>query len=123
MTQPVLEDWFSLGIRRNRKSFIFSYLILTIIQVLIFYTLKFFDSSNYFILIVFNVPILICVYTLCAQRLRDMNVTGWLALIWLPLNLMGGNIGLGLILIFSIILCCYPGTEGPNKYGDDPLTK
>ena len=121
MTQPVLEEWFSLEIRRNRKSFIFSYLILSIIQILIISVYNFFDSSNYIILIVFNIPILFCTYTLCAQRLRDMNITGWLALIWLPLNIMGGNIGIGLILIFSIILCCYPGTEGPNKYGDDPL--
>ena len=46
-----------------------------------------------------------------ARRLHDMDHTGW----WLLIVLTG--IG-GLILL---IWFCFKGTEGPNRFGPDPL--
>lgn len=46
------------------------------------------------------------------RRLHDMDHTGW----WLLILLTG--IG-GLVLL---IWFCFKGTEGPNRFGPDPLT-
>ena len=62
-----------------------------------------------------------CSYTLTSQRLRDMNQTGWLALLWLPLNIADTYVGGAASLTFLVILGVVPGTKGPNDFGEDPL--
>lgn len=50
---------------------------------------------------------------LVIRRLHDMDRTGWLALLsFIPI------VG----FIFALVLLLFKGTEGPNKYGEDPLT-
>jgi uncharacterized membrane protein YhaH (DUF805 family) len=47
------------------------------------------------------------------KRLHDLNLSGWVALIYLPL---------GPFYPFLLILQgCIKGTNGPNRYGDDPV--
>jgi uncharacterized membrane protein YhaH (DUF805 family) len=46
------------------------------------------------------------------RRLHDMDNSGW----WILLTLLGG---LGQIILF--IWFCIKGTEGPNRFGPDPL--
>ena len=60
-------------------------------------------------------------YTLSAQRLRDMGVTGWLALVWLPINFAEDGLRSLAALIFILILWSVPGTQGKNRYGDSPI--
>lgn len=80
------------------------------------------DSSNFvLILLVFSIPYIVCQYTLTAQRLRDMNATGWLALLWAPANMADSYLNGAASFAFWIILCVIPGTEGENRYGQDPL--
>lgn len=121
---PVTDLWFSWTVRRNRKSFIGAFLILTAILVSVPVVLMLFNASarsGLLLTLLFGIPGVICSYLLIAQRLRDMNLTGWLALLWIPIQLFDIEIRLPLSLMFVIVLCCVPGTTGPNRYGDDPL--
>jgi uncharacterized membrane protein YhaH (DUF805 family) len=72
-------------------------------------------------LIIFGVPAAISSYLLTAQRLRDLNLSGWFALLWIPLNMLDGSLARALSVAALIVLCAIPGTAGPNKYGDDCL--
>ncbi len=74
------------------------------------------------IFLLFFIPYLICAYTLSAQRLRDMNLSGWLALLWIPVGVADEQFGGAASLAFLIVLCAIPGTSGVNRYGPDPLT-
>ncbi|WP_368077125.1 DUF805 domain-containing protein [Mariluticola halotolerans] len=73
------------------------------------------------IIFLFFVPYFICGYTLTSQRLRDMGLTGWLALLWIPVAVSDRYIGGAAWAAFAIVLCVVPGTAGDNRYGPDPL--
>jgi len=47
------------------------------------------------------------------KRLHDLKLTGWLAVI---LFIPAIGIVIGILLV--IVLCVFPGTRGPNAYGD-----
>jgi uncharacterized membrane protein YhaH (DUF805 family) len=86
--------------------------------------LIFFDAGKlpaYIILTIFIVPYIICGYLLTAQRLRDMNLTGWLALLWIPIGIADSYVGGAASVASYIVLCVTPGTQGENRYGPDPL--
>lgn len=118
------EEWFSASIRRNRKSFIFANLILFSIFAAVIGALLFFDVRErvgLILFVLFFVPFVLAYYFLTAQRLRDMNVTGWLALLHPFIGFLPEQVAGGLGLIFILVLCAVPGTQGTNRYGDDPL--
>lgn len=53
----------------------------------------------------------IATYMVTIRRLHDMGNSGWLALLWfVPL----------ISLVWWIVLLIGPGTDGPNKYGQEP---
>jgi uncharacterized membrane protein YhaH (DUF805 family) len=52
----------------------------------------------------FAVAFLVPSVAVGVRRMHDVNKSGWFIL----------------IPIYNLILCCTPGTEGPNKYGPDP---
>jgi uncharacterized membrane protein YhaH (DUF805 family) len=65
--------------------------------------------------IIFVLPML----ALSVRRWHDLGYSGWMFVLFVVLGaipLVGffANIG-------NIIWFCFPGTAGPNKYGDDPL--
>ncbi|WP_394374058.1 DUF805 domain-containing protein [Nitratireductor aquimarinus] len=124
MSLPFTEKWFSLSARRNRQSFIFAAMSLNIVMIIVFAMIWFFEvRGNAFVLIfaLFFAPYFVCGYTLSAQRLRDMNLTGWLALLWLPASIADNYVGGATSLALLVILCVVPGTRGENRYGPDPL--
>jgi len=126
MSLPASEFWFSLSIRRNRKSFILANIALFLIMALVVYALVFFDvriKAGNAIFYVFYVPFIFTQYFLTAQRLRDFGKTGWLALLWIPVSLLPQHFSGIASLTFLIILCVVPGTLGENRYGDDPLSE
>ncbi|MEG3110203.1 DUF805 domain-containing protein [Pantoea sp. T14] len=60
----------------------------------------------------YSLAILIPSITVSIRRLHDLDRSGWwLLLILLPF------IGTLLLLIYF----CFKGSEGPNRFGDDPL--
>lgn len=124
MGVPATEEWFSFGIRRNRKSYIFASILLTAILFVVAAALWFFGAQQraaILILLLFGVPYAICGYSLTAQRLRDMGLTGWLALLWIPIGIADQHVGGAATLAFYIVLCCVPGSSGDNRYGPNPL--
>jgi uncharacterized membrane protein YhaH (DUF805 family) len=52
-----------------------------------------------------------------ARRFHDQNISGWLALLNIPLYIpyLGTLVGFAMFIIFLL-----PGTQGPNPYGPDP---
>jgi uncharacterized membrane protein YhaH (DUF805 family) len=73
--------------------------------------------------------ILIPFFSVTVRRFHDRNLSGWwyglvFVLNMVP-NMMPDNIPLlavsGIAAIASIVICCLKGTQGPNKYGADPL--
>lgn len=124
MSVPALEDWFSLDIRRNRKSFILSMVALFVTFAVAYFVWLLFAETNRgrsMGLLVFGIPAGICSYLLIAQRLRDFGVSGWFCLLWIPVNAFDGDVRVALTIAALLVLCGIPGTTGPNKYGDDPL--
>ena len=125
MSVPALEGWFSPLLRRNRKSFIIA--VLALIAVLLASRLVIdwvskTSAGNALWFWAFGVPSVICTYLLTAQRLRDLNVSGWLALLWIPINALDKSAaGYTLAPVVLFLLSTIPGTKGPNSYGPDPL--
>lgn len=124
MSHPAFEDWFSASIRRNRKSFMLSTATLFAMAFIIVLVVLFFRPNSgalALIFLLFGVPFVLCQYMLTAQRLRDMNATGWLALLWIPIGMADNYLNGAASAAFGIVLISVPGTPGPNRYGDDPL--
>lgn len=126
MAIPATDDWFSFSIRRNRQSYILASILLIVVMAVVYGSLLLFSSSkraSIVIIVLFLIPYAICSYSLTAQRLRDMNVTGWLALLWIPITVADNYIGGAASLFFLIVLSAVPGTAGGNTYGPDPLER
>ncbi|MBB3693193.1 DUF805 domain-containing protein [Sphingomonas sp. BK580] len=125
MSVPSLNGWFLLDIRRNRKSFIFGYLSLLTTFVVMYVVWTLFaetHAARRVGLIVLGAPALISSYLLMAQRLRDFGVSGWFALLWATVGWFDTpQVRLALTAAFFLVLCGIPGSQGPNRYGDDPL--
>lgn len=121
---PALEDWFSTSIRMNRKSFMLAAAALFVVMLVLFLIVSWFEPSDraaLFVFAPFVIAYLICSYTLTAQRLRDIGLTGWLALLWIPVNMADTYLQGAASLAAWIVLCAVPGTKGPNRYGSDPV--
>lgn len=52
------------------------------------------------------------------RRFHDLNLSGWLYLLALALNFI--PLVNFLVWIGILVLMCIKGTDGPNKYGEDP---
>lgn len=125
MSTPALDHWFSFEGRRNRKSFMLSIAALYATFVVAFLIWQLFaetDRGRDIGEFVFGVPTIICSYLLVAQRLRDFGVSGWFALLWGVVHGFETEVRIALLVATLLVLCGIPGTTGPNKFGDDPLT-
>lgn len=124
MSAPALDHWFSVSIRRNRKSFILSMIALFVTFAAAYFIWLLFAETprgKSIGLLVFGIPTGICSYLLAAQRLRDFGVSGWFSLLWIPINATQGSVQSALTLAALLVLCGIPGTAGSNKFGPDPL--
>jgi uncharacterized membrane protein YhaH (DUF805 family) len=127
LSLPASEYWFSPFIRRNRKSFLIGTLFLFGVLVAVLGGLYLFGvgkRTGIILMVIFGLPWIFVSYNLTAQRLRDFNLTGWLTLLWVPINLLQNDyaeLSSALSLAFWIVLVFVPGTKGENRYGPDPL--
>ena len=116
MSKPVFEDLFSFEGRRNRKSYLLA--TLTILAALLVVWGVFIGiaaASSWAALaipIILTIPVVVMAWAIGSQRCRDFGWTGWAILITL-LPYVGW--------IFSLAILFIPGTQGPNRYGPDPL--
>jgi uncharacterized membrane protein YhaH (DUF805 family) len=127
MSLPALEGWFSPSVRRNRKSFILAVIALIVVAVGSLMIISWFSETSAGMALwlwAFVIPSVICTYFLTAQRLRDLNVSGWLALLWIPINALDkSTAGYTIAPVVLFLLSIIPGTKGPNNYGPDPLVE
>lgn len=79
------------------------------------------DSTRGVLSLIVLALAVVCNYFLSAQRLRDLNVTGWLSLFWVPIGMLPDPFSSVGSIIFLICLCAIPGTRGENSFGPDPL--
>ena len=132
MSKPVFEDLltFSNG-RRNRKS----YFLINIVYAIPMLILSIFGTSLdqmasngnrneftgemlmiisafYLVLSIISLILVVLYFAIVSQRCRDINWSGWCALIGLvPI----------INLIFGLFLFFKKGTPGENQYGQDWL--
>ena len=115
MSKPVFDDMFSLGGRRNRKSFFLYSLAVIAILCVVWIVAVAGDNVGFVIVAgLLTVAILISAVIVQAQRCRDFGWTGWAVLIVL-IPVVGA--------LFQIALWFIPGTDGTNRYGSDPVGK
>lgn len=125
MSVPVCDFWFDTTIRRNRASYLGAVLVLGITLVVISFVVDYISIPSrlkFIIMLMFWVPCLLANQFLIAQRLRDLNISGWFAPMWFALVVADKELNGAATLAATILLVCVPGTKGANKYGDDPLS-
>ena len=125
MNWDFLDDWFSPMGRRNRKSFVLASLALYLSLGLLLLIWLFFAETHrarMIGLLLLGAPAILSGYFMTAQRLRDMNLSGWIALLWIPIGMFDNPAKGAFSWAAIIILCFVPGTSGPNKFGHDPLS-
>jgi uncharacterized membrane protein YhaH (DUF805 family) len=124
MSVPALEHWFSVKIRRNRKSFVLANVALIVIFCISYFVWLYFAQASHgesLGFVIFGIPTSICSYFLVAQRLRDFGVNGWFSLLWIPVNVLEGEVRIAITLAALLVLCGIPGTPGANRFGANPL--
>ena len=116
MSKPVFSDLFTASGRRNRKSYFLYGLAVTIILGIVWGVAMGASHGEPGLgVVVASIISILFVVASCfvsAQRCRDFGWTGWAVLITL-LPFVGW--------IFSVAMLFIPGTDGPNRYGPDPL--
>lgn len=124
MNTSFYKNWLSLRVRRNRKSFLAAFILALAIYIAlacIFIYLNPTTTLQLAIGALLLIPINICLLTLISQRLRDFNVTGWLALLILLPSFLDDPWREILGTLMIIFLCVIPGTKGANRYELEPL--
>lgn len=103
---------------------LYAAIVITLVDVLGIYTGGGVSQSTPF-LIIATVSVCLLIYLLIpftcvtVRRFHDYNLSGWWYLGFvvsgsLPVIGWAANIAV-------IVVCCLKGTQGPNKFGDDPL--
>ena len=118
MSKPVFSDLFALSGRRNRKSYFLYALFIFVVTLIVWgIAIAITSGSNsgvpMIIAYLISVILGISIWIVGAQRCRDFGWTGWA--IFLTLIPFVGA-------IFAIAILFVPGTQGPNRFGPDPLT-
>lgn len=117
--QKLNDMFFTYHGRLNRKPFILRGLLLGVLSLLISTVMEAIadstsTASDFVALLLLLAIIVICVASimLTIRRWHDLGLTGWLTLLSL---IPGVNFFVG------IFLWVKKGTDGSNKYGEDPL--
>ena len=84
--------------------------MLLVLVYLIYLGISFFDPSprvSGILGLVFAIPSVFGQYLLSSQRIRDMGLTGWLALLWIPVTLLPedvrGPVGIAFIIVLLVV--------------------
>lgn len=117
----MLEKIFTTQGRLNRLPYLKYFLGLLLVSILLNSVLAFIftiltgsaEGTLFKILsVVVALPVSVLSVMCAIRRLHDLNRSGWFVILALiPL----------INVFFEIYLLCFRGTQGPNKYGSDPL--
>lgn len=124
MSLPFYKHWYCFKVRRNRKSMILANLmILAILSVITFvlHCITYSKSECALLFGLFAAPLAITSHILASQRLKDINLSGWLALLLIPANLIDALYMTPFTATFFFFLWTIPGSQGLNRYGPNPL--
>lgn len=112
--------------RMNRKLYALCYLITLILLILVVLSVPYIPYVSY--LTVIPAVALVYIKTMCSiQRLHDLNIPGSCVLIFPAISLFSSTVtdlrhfAVLASLVYIGFLLFRKGTEGPNKYGLDPL--
>jgi uncharacterized membrane protein YhaH (DUF805 family) len=116
MSKPVLEDVLRFSGRRNRNSYVL-YLLTLFAALIVMWGVAAamaFDKSWSGLVVagLATLPMIVSAWAVGAQRCRDFGWSGWAMLITV-IPYVGW--------IFSLAILFIPGTDGPNRYGPDPI--
>ena len=99
--------------RLNRQRYFLRSLCLALIYGLFYGIAAATKSEGLTILIgILYIPVAVCAISLGIRRLHDLDKSGWL---WLLCLIPIVGFGMGIYMLF------FKGTDGPNRYGEDPL--
>ena len=105
--------FFSLSGRLNRKPYIIGTVSLSLISTIVGY---FVESSHGILTSIFGMVVGLAVIagsiSLLVKRLHDLDKSGYFGLIGL-IPIVG--------FLFGLYLMFAKGTDGPNRFGEDPL--
>ncbi len=110
----MLKQFFSFSGRLNRLRFLGYDVIVTVFLLLLKTFIENVDNTVTAILLLILVIIsAVSAFSICVRRLHDIELSGWFALLKLfPI----------ITFILDLILIFKKGTDGPNEYGEDPLS-
>jgi uncharacterized membrane protein YhaH (DUF805 family) len=106
----VLKKYNDFDGRARRSEYWYFVLINVLVgQVLNFTNALLFNGSAVigYLLLLFNLVILVPSIAVAVRRMHDVGKSGWYAL----------------IPVYNLILACTEGTKGANEFGSDPKTK
>jgi uncharacterized membrane protein YhaH (DUF805 family) len=98
----VLRNYAKINGRARRKEYWYFALFYFIFAILILLVSIFLRAQ--FLYFFYVLALIIPSFAVGVRRMHDVDKSGWYLL----------------IPIYSLILCCTNGTEGPNQYGPDP---
>jgi uncharacterized membrane protein YhaH (DUF805 family) len=101
------EGWFSLRGRRGRFSFFLAVLSYGGMSVGIFWLFSLFPMSQNtwnLLVISFSLAFIVIGYLVTSQRLRDIGLSPWLALLWIPIGLMSSEFHIAFTVAFYLVL-------------------
>jgi len=110
VSKPIFEDMFNFEGRRNRRSYCIY--VIALIPVLVLAIALAEATGSRLVLALFMTPIYVSGWAVGSQRLRDINMSGW----WVLASFVPY-----LGILFTVFVAFQPGTEGPNRFGPDPL--
>ena len=106
------KKYFDFDTRSCRSEFWFWTLFVVLVNMLLTLAGAFVSSSIDWLGVVFSMVTLIPGISITVRRLHDLDKSGW----WILIALVP-FIGLILLIFWE----CLKGTEGPNRFGEDPL--
>ena len=111
--QDFKTQYLSFTGRLNRKRYIMRTLCVGIPNSILYGLVS--TSDNDFIVLLAGlllIPFSIACISIAVRRLHDLNRSGWFILLnFIPF----------INIFFSIYIIFFRGTQGPNRYGEDPL--
>jgi len=113
MRESYIKKMFCYEGRVNRQKYILNVLPTGILNYMLMKMMEYIDSLPLLIIsLLISLLLMIYVFMFAIRRCHDIDRSGWYCLLsFVPV----------VNFVWGIYLMCKKGTDGVNKYGDDPL--